>query len=275
MRIIDTNEDWPVERLEEAFSSQVVEVVSTESDVILCTVEQIKEKNWKLKGRPIVRSNKGIAVYKDCNKMGIIRVLDTLLEDIHSNRITVGNSTTYTLHIGYFAEKYNYIDKLYAYSIAKEAILDLNNQIAAYKDGIDDTIYLSRLVDTVGFNDKNFTLTVKFTETGHNLLVSRSHHKGSFMRLSDRTSLTESTVKYKLMVSLQQNSYRKTWKVPLPKLRQLIEAETKYTTWQDLKVCVVEPALKELEENVGLKVSYLTERLGRSIYSLEFTYDIR
>jgi plasmid replication initiation protein len=100
--------------------------------------------------------------------------------------------------------------------------------------------------------------------------------KGSFSkyRLRD-VSKIRSAVAWRLYENLNQRHGLKTWTVELELLKSLLGIENKHPRWQNLKMRVIEPCLKEINEVTNLEVSYQPVKKGRTVASVAFFIDTK
>jgi len=74
---------------------------------------------------------------------------------------------------------------------------------------------------------------------------------------------------YELLIQYKEIGYRK---ITVEDFRSMLNIEDKYKEYKDLKKYVISPAIKELEEKSNITIKFDTERKGRNIYALLFSF---
>lgn len=73
---------------------------------------------------------------------------------------------------------------------------------------------------------------------------------------------------YEYLKSIQSKSHKQ--KISLDELRERCGTGDKYTKYKDFRVCVLEPATKDINTYTDLKVEYQEVKTGRSVSHIQF-----
>lgn len=166
-----------------------------------------------------------------------------------------------------FSEQYG-IPLKNAYEALKEATSALYERDIKTFDGR----YKSRFrwVDRVDYLDGGGETKLFFTVHVQPYLVHLNQRFTTYelKRIADLTS----THSIRLFELLQQFRNTGFYKVGVAEFRELLELGPSYERYSNLKLKVIDPAIAELREKSGLLVELKTEKKGRAINRLTFTF---
>lgn len=166
-----------------------------------------------------------------------------------------------------FSEQYG-IPLKHAYEALKEATSALYERDIKTFDGR----YKSRFrwVDRVDYLDGGGETKLFFTVHVQPYLVHLNQRFTTYAlkRIADLTS----THSIRLFELLQQFRNTGFYKVGVAEFRELLELGPSYERYSNLKLKVIDPAIAELREKSGLLVELKTEKKGRAINRLTFTF---
>ncbi len=166
-----------------------------------------------------------------------------------------------------FSEQYG-IPLKHAYEALKEATSALYERDIKTFDGR----YKSRFrwVDRVDYLDGGGETKLFFTVHVQPYLVHLNQRFTTYelKRIADLTS----THSIRLFELLQQFRNTGFYKVGVAEFRELLELGPSYERYSNLKLKVIDPAIAELREKSGLLVELKTEKKGRAINRLTFTF---
>ena len=166
-----------------------------------------------------------------------------------------------------FSEQYG-IPLKHAYEALKEATSALYERDIKTFDGR----YKSRFrwVDRVDYLDGGGETKLFFTVHVQPYLVHLNQRFTTYelKRIADLTS----THSIRLFELLQQFRSTGFYRVSVAEFRELLELGPSYERYSNLKLKVIDPAIAELREKSGLLVELKTEKKGRAINRLTFTF---
>jgi len=166
-----------------------------------------------------------------------------------------------------FSEQYG-IPLKHAYEALKEATSALYERDIKTFDGR----YKSRFrwVDRVDYLDGGGETKLFFTVHVQPYLVHLNQRFTTYelKRIADLTS----THSIRLFELLQQFRNTGFYRVGVAEFRELLELGPSYERYSNLKLKVIDPAIAELREKSGLLVELKTEKKGRAINRLTFTF---
>ena len=166
-----------------------------------------------------------------------------------------------------FSEQYG-IPLKHAYEALKEATSALYERDIKTFDGR----YKSRFrwVDRMDYLDGGGETKLFFTVHVQPYLVHLNQRFTTYelKRIADLTS----THSIRLFELLQQFRNTGFYKVGVAEFRELLELGPSYERYSNLKLKVIDPAIAELREKSGLLVELKTEKKGRAINRLTFTF---
>ncbi|MEA9433413.1 replication initiation protein [Aeromonas caviae] len=166
-----------------------------------------------------------------------------------------------------FSEQYG-IPLKHAYEALKEATSVLYERDIKTFDGR----YKSRFrwVDRVDYLDGGGETKLFFTVHVQPYLVHLNQRFTTYelKRIADLTS----THSIRLFELLQQFRSTGFYRVSVAEFRELLELGPSYERYSNLKLKVIDPAIAELREKSGLLVELKTEKKGRAINRLTFTF---
>ena len=166
-----------------------------------------------------------------------------------------------------FSEQYG-IPLKHAYEALKEATSALYERDIKTFDGR----YKSRFrwVDRVDYLDGGGETKLFFTVHVQPYLVHLNQRFTTYelKRIADLTS----THSIRLFELLQQFRSTAFYRVSVAEFRELLELGPSYERYSNLKLKVIDPAIAELREKSGLLVELKTEKKGRAINRLTFTF---
>ena len=166
-----------------------------------------------------------------------------------------------------FSEQYG-IPLKHAYEALKEATSALYERDIKTFDGR----YKSRFrwVDRVDYHDGGGETKLFFTVHVQPYLVHLNQRFTTYelKRIADLTS----THSIRLFELLQQFRSTGFYRVSVAEFRELLELGPSYERYSNLKLKVIDPAIAELREKSGLLVELKTEKKGRAINRLTFTF---
>ncbi len=166
-----------------------------------------------------------------------------------------------------FSEQYG-IPLKHAYEALKEATSALYERDIKTFDGR----YKSRFrwVDRVDYLDGGGETKLFFTVHVQPYLVHLNQRFTTYelKRIADLTS----THSIRLFELLQQFRSTGFYRVGVAEFRELLELGPSYERYSNLKLKVIDPAIAELREKSGLLVELKTEKKGRAINRLTFTF---
>jgi plasmid replication initiation protein len=166
-----------------------------------------------------------------------------------------------------FSEQYG-IPLKHAYEALKEATSALYERDIKTFDGR----YKSRFrwVDRVDYLDGGGETKLFFTVHVQPYLVHLNQRFTTYelKRIADLTS----THSIRLFELLQQFRSTGFYRVSVAEFRELLELGPSYERYSNLKLKVIDPAIAELREKSGLLIELKTEKKGRAINRLIFTF---
>lgn len=127
-----------------------------------------------------------------------------------------------------------------------------------------------RWVDRVDYLDGGGETKLFFTVHVQPYLVHLNQRFTTYelKRIADLTS----THSIRLFELLQQFRSTGFYRVSVAEFRELLELGPSYERYSNLKLKVIDPAIAELREKSGLLVELKTEKKGRAINRLTFTF---
>jgi len=166
-----------------------------------------------------------------------------------------------------FSEQYG-IPLKHAYDALKEATTSLYERDIKTFDGRYKTRF--RWVDRVDYIDGGGETKLYFTTHAMPYLVhlNKSFTSYELKRISDLSS----THSIRLFELLQQFKKTGFYTVSVEDFREMLELGPSYERYSNLKLKVIDPAISELREKSGLLIELKTEKKGRAINRLTFTF---
>ncbi len=155
-----------------------------------------------------------------------------------------------------------------AYEALKEASNALFERDVKTFDGRYKTRF--RWVDRIDYLDGGGETKLFFTIHVQPYLVHLNKRFTTYelKRIADLTS----THSIRLFEMLQQFKSTGFYTVSVEEFRDLLELGPSYERYSNLKGKVIDPAIKELREKSGLEITLKTQRKGRAIDRLSFTF---
>lgn len=184
---------------------------------------------------------------------------------------TTGIPRTITVSAKSYAAIYG-LDVNNTYTQLKDATDGLYKRDIKIKNHKNQTLGRTRWVQSVFYNKSEGSVTLNFSDYVRPYLGQLNGLFKSY-QLNNVASL-KSTYSIRLYELL--NQWKDTGKrfITLDDFHQTLKTGDIYDRYTDLRRCVIEPAIKELNKKTNFTVLYYPKKKGRKVVSLEFCFTV-
>ena len=190
----------------------------------------------------------------------------------------IDHSSLLRVHAHAYAEQFS-IDKGNSYQVLKDASKGLFDRYVTYHDknpkNGNDRSFHCRWVDKIGYEKATGTVYMRFTADVVPL-ITRLEEQFTSYEIAQVAGLDSGYAirLYELIIK-----WRSTAKTPffeLQSFRQQLGVElNQYKTMSNFKSRVLEPAIKQINENTDITVKYNQHKQGRVITGFTFTFVVK
>ena len=231
-------------------------------------------------GKLVVYKGKGLVENGREGEMEIteFRLLDLILGKINQTE-EIDPNAIYEINISDYAERFD-LESGQAYRDVKDKFDKLMGKYYTIpeklinEDAAPEDMVKSHWLQSIFYNDKEQTLSVQFTETTGKL-VSNITSSGGFLKFDlENKKYLSSAYHSKLYEILKNQAFKKSWRVPVEKVKENLGLVGKYKNFGQFRESILEPALEMINSTTDLSVTWIGDKKGGNKV-LDLVFELR